>query len=179
MSGNKKKAKQKKPTQNERLDMLEEKLQLILEKMGSGNQSERPLTGDSSHQQATASSSEIGNASHGQSHNEPPHTANRQSRPRNREPYDGIGEVENMNVKEYSPRNRPRARTSTPHHRHKSPRTSSTDCTPARRQQPRPHCMYSPADILDTPTAKTKARQILEILDPATSDQGKKLRPLL
>lgn len=178
MSGNKKKGKQKKPTQGERLDMMEGKLQLILDRISAVNLSERPLTGESPQCRVSSSNTQLEHASHAQSHSESGHTPSRQSRPRTRDSCDGHGEVSNPNLKEFSPRNRQRARTSTPHHRHKSPRTSSADCTPARRPQPRhPPCMYSPADILDSPAAKSKARQILEILDPASADQGKNFDP--
>lgn len=155
---------------------MEEKLQLILDRLGTGQHTARPLATDSPQRQVSTSNPHPGNASQTQTQSVIPNTSNRQSRPRNRESYDGSGM--GVNMKEYSPRNRQRARTSTPHHRHKSPRTSSADSTPARRE-PRhnPPCLYSPADILDSPAAKSKARQILELLDPASAEKGKDFDP--
>lgn len=160
------------------MDNLEEKLQLILHKMSTLNSSERPLAGESSQQQVSTSQTRAASASHASSHSESPHVSDRQSRPRKRGSYDGSRDEHNVNLKVYTPTNRPRARTSTPHRRQKSPRPSSTDCTPTRRDLPRhTHCMYSPADILESPAAKSKAQQILEILDPVSADQGKNFDP--
>lgn len=179
MSGRKKSKQQKKPTQAERLDTMEETLQLILARMPTAQQQDRPVNEDDSRQQPPpAMASQQNTQDHG-GHSQAMNTSARQSRARNRAIYVSGEEETACTDKNYTPKNRQRARTSTPHRPHISPRSSSADTTPTHRdrESQRRAGMYSPADILDSPVAKAKARQLLELLDPSASDKGKEFDP--
>lgn len=167
----KRKKKNKNPTQGERLTNLEEKLQMLLDRMDIAGNLAHTNAGDtlqhlSTHMTGpTPGSRESSPSKHDGSNG-------RKSRPKERL-------TSQLEGREYTPKNRPRARTSTPHNnRHRSPRTSS--CTPARNKARVDPSLYSTADILDSPSAKVKAQQILEILNPSNShDKGKIFDPYL
>lgn len=133
MSG-RKKQKQKKPTHTERLENLEDKIQRILDQMEMNAQSDKALSVDSSRQQVSTSDTHTGTARDTADNTGINQTPGRNSRPRTRATgRDIMGAEENAEIRNYTPRNRQRARTSTPHHRRLQSRSSSADCTPTTR----------------------------------------------
>lgn len=147
------KKKAKRQSQADRLANLEEQMGLLLQKLNGDEK--HGETNTEQHREATgvASPADGADARTGNGG-----TPQREARSRSR--------LSNSpcNEKSYTPRNQARARTSTPHTTRHSP-LRNRSYSPARRQQVE-LSILSTAEALDSPAAKAKAQQIIDLLNP-------------
>lgn len=161
MLGRKKHKKPKKPTQGERITDIEEKLNMLMHKLDTALSSGPPARQgrrDLDEAESSGGSPLLAEVSQ---------PSMRDSRPRET--------ASTRDQKTYTPNNRTRARTSTPYKLPRTPRKRS--CSPSNKGTRNERFTYSTAEILDSPAAKAKAQQILDILNPSLQEKGKLYDP--